>query len=76
MTQDITLQVCVDGMVDRTKAEGVKALPYVGFYDGKQGKLGGSVTNPTQAKHMRRNILTVLDNPGKVRPAHASLNHS
>lgn len=62
----LLLQVCVDGMVDRTKAEGVRALPYVAFYRGKQGKLGGSTTNPTQAKHFRKNIQTVLENPGKV----------
>ncbi|KAK9848327.1 hypothetical protein WJX84_007126 [Apatococcus fuscideae] len=60
------VKVCVDGMVDRTKAEGVRALPYVAFYRGEQGKLGGSTTNPTQAKHFRKNIQTVLDNPGKI----------
>lgn len=58
------IQVCVDGMKDRMKADGVRSLPYLAFYSPNGGKLVGYVNLPSRSRLLRANIDRLLQNNG------------
>lgn len=58
------VKVCVDGMKDRMKADGVRSLPYLAFYSPNGGKLVGYVNLPSRSRLLRANIDRLLQNNG------------
>ena len=58
------LQVCVDNLKDRMKADKVRQLPYLGFFSPTSGKLLGYVNLPSKSRLLRANIEKMLENNG------------
>lgn len=58
------LQVCVDSMKERMKADGVRSLPYLAFYSPSGGKMVGYVNLPSRSRLLRANIDKLLQNRG------------
>ncbi len=58
------VQVCVDSLKDRMKADGVRSLPYVAFYHPIEGKMLGYVNLPSRSRLLRSNIDKMLENRG------------
>ncbi len=58
------VQVCVDSLKDRMKADGVRSLPYVAFYHPIEGKMLGYVNLPSRSRLLRSNIDKMLENSG------------
>ena len=60
----VFVQVCVDSMKERMKADGVRSLPYLAFYKPSNGKLVGYVNLPSRSRLLRANIDKLLQNDG------------
>lgn len=51
-------------MKERMKADGVRSLPYLAFYNPSGGKLVGYVNLPSRSRLLRANIDKLLQNNG------------